>query len=77
MKPHRTDAISLVFGLLFSGVAAWWWLSQVIELSPAVAGWCAAIALMVLGVIGIVTALTTSRRQPLPVPQDHPEDQNP
>ena len=67
MKPHRIDPVSLIFGLLFLGLAGWWLLSQVLNFSPASAGWAAAISLVLLGTIGIVTSLVGNRtRSPEP-----------
>ena len=35
MRPHRTDGVSLSFGLIFLLVALWWAMSQVVNLRPA------------------------------------------
>lgn len=62
MKPHRTDPLSLTFGLLFVGVAGFWLTAQVVTLAIVSVGWFVAGALLVLGGIGIVHALVTASR---------------
>lgn len=63
MKAHRTDTSSLVFGLLFIGVAFWWLLAQFtgFQLSLGLIGWLAAALLIVAGALGIATAIRSSR----------------
>ncbi|KUL36594.1 hypothetical protein [Actinoplanes awajinensis] len=69
MKPHRMDGVSLTFGLLFLLIAAWWGLSAVITLHLPALGWTVAGGLILFGVIGLLGAITSGRRdqQPLPV----------
>jgi hypothetical protein len=74
MRPHRTDGVSLSFGLLFLLVALWWAVSQVITLHLPAVGWLVAGGLIAFGVIGLLGALRSSRRaadeaQPAPVAQ--------
>jgi hypothetical protein len=69
MKPHRTDPLSLVFGLIFLGGAALWLTSRMVTLQLATVGWVVAGGLIVLGGSGLVRAITTSRR--------HADDQHP
>jgi hypothetical protein len=62
---HRTDAVSLIFGLIFLGVAGWWaasyYLDWMITLRLPDVGWLVAGALILLGLIGIAGSL---RREP-------------
>jgi hypothetical protein len=68
---HRTDVVSLLFGLLFVGVAGWWaasyYLDWVInwELVPD-AGWVLAAGLILLGLIGIAASLRRDRKDAPP-----------
>ncbi len=63
MRRHRTDPISLAFGLLFLGVAGWWGLTRFVHLGFQPAGWIIALVLIVVGGVGLVGAL---RRRPDP-----------
>lgn len=62
MKPHRTDPVSLTFGLLFVGVAGFWLTAQLVTLDVVSVGWFVAGTLLVLGGIGIAQALATASR---------------
>jgi hypothetical protein len=64
MKPHRTDGISLTFGLIFIGAALLWLVGQVVSLNAAIVGWFVVSGLFVLGAFGIAHVITraTSRR---------------
>ena len=62
MRPHRTDGVSLSFGILFLLVAAWWAISQVITVHLPAVGWLVAGGLIAFGVIGLLGALRSSRR---------------
>jgi hypothetical protein len=69
MKPHRMDAVSLTFGLLFLLIAVWWAISQVITLHLPALGWTVAGGLILFGAIGLLGAITSGRReQPAPAP---------
>ena len=58
MRPHRTDGVSLSFGVIFLLVAMWWAMSQVVNLRlPAVGG-----ALILFGVVGLLGAIRSGRR---------------
>jgi hypothetical protein len=75
MRPHRTDGVSLSFGLIFLLVALWWALSQVITLHLPAVGWLVAGGLIAFGVIGLLGALRSSRRvedASLPAPAPAP-----
>ncbi|MFI6229212.1 hypothetical protein ACIBCR_18085 [Micromonospora echinospora] len=60
MRAHRTDLLSLTFGLLFLAAAAWWLLAQLLGLVVPI-GWFLAGALVVVGVLGLLGALRAAR----------------
>jgi hypothetical protein len=62
MKPHRTDGVSLSFGLIFLLVALWWAVSRVVHLHLPAIGWLVAGALIIFGVIGLLGAIRSGRR---------------
>jgi hypothetical protein len=62
MKPHRTDGVSLSFGLIFLLVALWWAVSRVVDVRLPAIGWLVAGALIVFGVIGLLGAIRSGRR---------------
>ncbi|GIF12360.1 hypothetical protein [Actinoplanes teichomyceticus] len=73
MKPHRTDAVSLTFGLLFLLIVVWWGLSAVVTLHLPALGWTVAGGLILFGVVGLLGAITSGRReQPAPVAAETP-----
>jgi hypothetical protein len=49
MKRHTTDLVSLVFGLAFVGIAAWWLVSLYFDLRVPHLGWFAAGGLILFG----------------------------
>ncbi|MGH3661657.1 MAG: hypothetical protein ACRDT8_15670 [Micromonosporaceae bacterium] len=63
MRPHRTDTASLVFGLLFLGIAGWWLLAQITDfsLSLEVMAWLGAGVLVTVGGLGIAAAIRSGR----------------
>jgi hypothetical protein len=71
MKSHRTDVVSLLFGLLFVALASWWaasyYLNWVLNWHVPHLGWFAAGVLILLGVLGVVASLRRDRQEPLPV----------
>jgi hypothetical protein len=80
MKPHRTDGISLSFGLIFLLVALWWAVSRVVNVHLPAVGWLVAAALIVFGVIGLLGAIRSGRPpapQPAPVAQPAAEPEIP
>jgi len=80
MKPHRTDGISLSFGLIFLLVALWWAVSRVVDIHLPAVGWLVAGALIVFGVIGLLGAIRSGRApvlQPAPVAQPAVEPEVP
>jgi hypothetical protein len=66
MRRHRTDAVSLGFGLLFLAIAGWWVLSRYLDLGIDVphTGWVAAALLIVLGLLGVAASLRRNPAQP-------------
>ncbi len=61
MKAHRTDLVSLIFGLLFLLLAAWWLVARLLEFMLPPVGWFLAGALLLIGVLGLVGALHAAR----------------
>lgn len=61
MKTHRTDVVSLVFGLIFLAIVGWWLLSRTVTVGLPALGWIAAAALIFLGVVGLLGALRGNR----------------
>ena len=72
MRPHRTDGVSLGFGVIFLLVALWWAVSQVVKLQLPALGWLVAGTLILFGVIGLLGAIRSNRRteeqQPVAAP---------
>jgi hypothetical protein len=64
MRPHRTDALSLTFGLIFLGVLTWWMFGRALDLRLPRVGWFLAGVLIVLGVLGLIRSLRSDRRRP-------------
>lgn len=62
MRPHRTDGVSLSFGLIFLAVALWWAVSQVMTVHLPAMGWIVAGGLIMFGVIGLLGAIRGGRR---------------
>jgi hypothetical protein len=67
MKPHRTDGVSLSFGVIFLLVALWWAVSRVVNVHLPAVGWLIAAALILFGVIGLFGAIRSGRQSPEPV----------
>jgi hypothetical protein len=64
MKPHRTDGVSLSFGIIFLLVAVWWAVSRAVTVHLPAVGWLVAGALILFGVIGLLGAIRSGRRPP-------------
>jgi len=62
MRPHRTDGVSLSFGVIFLLVAMWWAVSQVVNLRLPALGWLVAGTLILFGVVGLLGAIRSGRR---------------
>nr|WP_229400770.1 hypothetical protein [Micromonospora okii] len=61
MRAHRTDIVSLGFGLFFVALAAWWLLAQLLGLALPPVGWFLAGGLILIGVLGLAGALRSGR----------------
>jgi hypothetical protein len=57
MKRHRTDGVSLVFGVIFLLVAAWWLLGHTVHIGLGTLAWVIAVALIAIGGLGLLGAL--------------------
>ena len=68
MKPHRTDGVSLSFGLLFLAVALWWAVAQVVTLRLPAVGWLVAGVLILFGAVGLLGAIRSGRRDEAQAP---------
>ncbi|GID96712.1 hypothetical protein ACFQFC_19770 [Amorphoplanes digitatis] len=66
MRPHRTDGISLSFGLIFLLVAAWWAITRVTSVQLPAAGWLVAGGLILFGVLGLLGAIRSGKRAEVP-----------
>ncbi len=63
MRPHRTDGVSLSFGVIFLAVALWWAISAVTTVRLPAVGWLVAGGLIMFGVLGLLGALRRGRRE--------------
>lgn len=61
MKAHRTDLVSLAFGLVFLALSVWWLLARILGLTLPPVGWFLAGALILIGVLGLAGALRSGR----------------
>ena len=74
MKKHATDLVSLVFGIAFVGIAAWWLISLYFEVDVPHVGWFAALALIAFGLVGVVASLRGGAGRPTDEPVLVPEE---
>jgi hypothetical protein len=73
MRRHRTDGVSLGFGLLFLAIAFWWVVGQYVDLEVPNLGWIVAAGLIVLGVVGVIGSLFgRGREEPQPAEAQAP-----
>lgn len=63
MKAHRTDGVSLTFGMIFLLIAAWWLVAQLLDLPIPAVGWFVAGGLILFGVLGLLAALRSGAGQ--------------
>jgi hypothetical protein len=61
MKAHRTDGLSLAFGLIFLAAVGWWFFGRTVDIALLQLGWFVAAALIAFGVLGLVGALRSDR----------------
>ena len=61
MKRHRTDVVSLTFGLIFSLIAGWWLVTRHVDVPLPEVGWVVAGGLILIGVLGLAGALRSGR----------------
>ncbi|GIF65886.1 hypothetical protein Ais01nite_39210 [Asanoa ishikariensis] len=61
MKAHRTDAVSLIFAVIFLAIVGWWVFAQVVNVNVPAAGWWVAFGLILLGLLGLVGAVRSAR----------------
>ncbi len=61
MQLHETDVTSLVFGLVFVGVAVVWGLAELGVITLATLPVALPVVLVVVGVIGVVAAVRRGR----------------
>ncbi|GAB7048611.1 hypothetical protein [Catenuloplanes indicus] len=61
MKAHRTDGVSLGFGIVFLFLTGWWVLAQFVTLALPAIGWMVAISLIIFGLAGLVGAFRSGR----------------
>lgn len=68
MKRHRTDVVSLIFGLLFVALASWWatsyYLNWTLTWHVPNFGWIAAGVLILLGLLGLIASMRRDRPEP-------------
>jgi hypothetical protein len=81
VKRHEADAVSLVFGLIFVGLAAGWALVRANLVDVADLQFAGPILLVVAGLIGLVVSLRRGRQapdtwqdEPRPYPDERPPD---
>jgi hypothetical protein len=63
MKPHRTDGVSLTFGLIFLGIVIVWFFNALLDFRLPRPGWIAAGALILFGLLGLLATLRSDRRR--------------
>lgn len=60
---HRTDGVSLAFGMVFLGLAGLWVASRVVSVNIVTFGWFVVGMLLLLGVLGIAGSLVAATRR--------------
>ncbi len=63
MKSHRTDGLSLAFGLIFLAAVGWWFFGRTVDIALPQLGWFVAGALIVFGVLGLFGALRSDAKR--------------
>ena len=77
MRRHELDVVSLVFGLVFAMVALLWPLWRLDVLDETSLSWLPALALVVIGLLGVALSIMRSRRpaEELERTEDEPVDE--
>jgi hypothetical protein len=57
----RPDLPAMIFGLIFMAFATWWFTTRGDGIGLPNVGWILAVLLILLGVVGIATALRNAR----------------
>jgi low affinity Fe/Cu permease len=57
VKKHRTDGVSLVFGVVFLLVAIWLIFGRTVHIGLGTLAWVTAVALISIGGVGLLGAL--------------------
>jgi hypothetical protein len=75
VKPHRTDGLSLTFGLIFLGIVIVWLFNQTSTVNLN-AGWIVAVGLIIFGLLGLLGALRSDKndKPSSSVPASHDGD---
>lgn len=75
MNVHRTDRLSLGFGLLFLAFTLAWLLVGQLQVNLPTAGWFVAGGLIIFGVLGLMGSLRPRHRdEPTSAPPAESED---
>jgi hypothetical protein len=74
MKTHRTDGLSLTFGLVFLAAVGWWFFGRTLDLALPRLGWFVAATLIIFGVVGLVGALRSDAGRKAPANTDAHDD---
>lgn len=75
MRSHRTDSVSLFFGLAFLMVAVGYLANVYLNLNLPRMGWFIAAGLIFLGIVGAITALVPTRKEEPPTIEHQQEEQ--
>ncbi len=77
LRRHATDVTSLVFGIVFLGIAAVWPLVDFGVLTLPRAGIVLPVVLVIAGLVGLVVSVLRVRRGPGPaeLDEDYPGDE--
>ena len=65
MKKHSLDMLSLIFGMVFLLIAGTWVIRRSVDVELPDAGWFLAGALVLAGVLGIVSFVRSAWKTPV------------